>query len=330
MITPAAIRNRYISLQPYLGPLRTIVRDTLQPFVDGNSYALVSRIKSLESLAEKLESGRYKGWSELDDLVAFTVVVPTLSDEAAVIKFLRSVFEEVSLRARGASNKAPEVFRFDGTRFIARLRAFGSPGRENIEAITFEVQIRSAFEHAWSVTTHALSYKTANVTWERLRLASQLKAAVEQLDIMILAFEEAALKIEASNWPIVEARRKIADSFATIVASGKLPQVMAPKDWSRFAENVLDLVQASPWGARRRQPVAMAQAAIDAVERELAVLGETGAPLSISLWQFTFASLCNAGIVEAPLDDRWPVITPELEGFYPIVKGFAPRFDLAS
>jgi hypothetical protein len=148
---------------------------------------------------------------------------------------------------------------------------------------------------------------------------------------MILAFEAAALKIEASNWPIVEARRKIADNFAAIVAAGKLPEVMAPKDWSRFADNVLDLVQASPWGGRRhRQPVAMAQAAIDAVEQELAVLGKTGAPLSISLWQFTFASLCKAGIVQPPLDDRWPVITPELEGFYPMVKGFADRFDLAS
>ncbi|HEV3112652.1 MAG TPA: hypothetical protein VGY99_19360 [Candidatus Binataceae bacterium] len=168
MITPAAVGKKYGSLGPYLTRLRTIVRDTLQPFVDRRGYAIVSRIKSLESLAEKLvESGRYKGWSELDDLIAFTVVVPTLSDEAPVINFLTSVFEKVSLRARGASDKAPEVFRFDGTRFIARLKPSGSPGRENIEAITFEVQIRSAFEHAWSVTTHALSYKTANVTWER-------------------------------------------------------------------------------------------------------------------------------------------------------------------
>jgi len=330
VITPAAIRKRYISVEPYLAPLRTIVRDTLQSFVDREGYAIVSRIKSLESLAEKLESGRYKGWPDLDDLVGFTVVVPTLSDEGAVLEFLGSVFAKVSLRARGATNKAPDVFRFDGTRFIARLRASGSPGRESLEGITFEVQIRSAFEHAWSVTTHALSYKTPNVTWERLRLASQLKAAVEQLDIMILAFEEASLKIEASNWPVVEARRRIADRFAGIVASGKLPEVMAPKDWSRFAENVLDLVQAAPGRPRRQQPLAMAEAAIDAVEDELAQLGQTGAPLSISLWQFTFASLCKAGVVQAPLDDRWPVITPELEAFYPMVREFVPRFDLAS
>lgn len=328
MITPGAIHRKYTSLVPYLKPLRLAVRETLQPFVDENGYALVSRIKSLESLAEKLESGRYKRWAEVDDLLAFTIVVPTLSEEAKVLDFLRLVFEEVQLKARGSSRKAPDVFRFDGTRFLARLRASASAGRENVEAITFEVQIRSAFEHAWSVTTHALSYKTSTVTWERLRLAAQLKASVEQLDIMILGFEDAAMKIEASEWPIVDAQRRIAEAFNAIVSRGGLPEVMAPKDWSRFSQNVLELVQAAPW-ARRRNPIAMADAAIEAVEAELAALGTTGAPLSISLWQFTFASLCKAKILGPPLDERWPVITPELEDFYPVVKQFTVRFDLA-
>lgn len=329
MITPGGIREKYASLEPYLTPLRSVIRETLQPFVDGKGYALVSRIKSIESLAEKLESGRYKRWDQIDDLVAFTIVVQTLSEEATAVEFLSSVFKKIDLRARGMTRKAPDVFRFDGTRFLARLRPSGNLGRKQIEAITFEIQIRSAFEHAWAVTTHALSYKTPVVTWERLRLASQLKAAVEQLDIMILGFEEAALKIEASEWPVVDAQRKIADTFSAIIAARKLPAVMAPKDWSRFSQNVFELVRASSW-AHRRNPMEMAEAAIRAVEGELAALGKTEAPLSVSLWQFTFASLCKAKIVEPPLDDRWPIITPELENFYPMVKQFNPRFDFAS
>lgn len=70
------------------------------------------------------------------------------------------------------------------------------------------------------MTTHALSYKTPVVTWERLRLASQLKAAVEQLDIMILGFEDAVLNIEVSKWPVVDAQRKIADTFNAIITGG--------------------------------------------------------------------------------------------------------------
>src|SRR6266481_1689309 len=106
MITPPAVRLRYVQVEPYLEPLRVLVRSTLQPFVDENGFALASRIKALESLAEKLESGRYKSWSEVDDLVAFAIVVPTLSDEAAAVDFLCSVFEKIDLRARGATNKS--------------------------------------------------------------------------------------------------------------------------------------------------------------------------------------------------------------------------------
>lgn len=105
--------------------------------------------------------------------------------------------------------------------------------------------------------------------------------------------------------------------------------VMAPKDWSRFSQNVLELVQASSW-AQKKNPVQMADATIEAVEAELATLGGTGAPLSVSLWQFTFASLCIAKIVKPPLDECWPIITPELEDFYPVARNFEPRFNLTS
>lgn len=328
MITPPAVRLRYVQVEPYLEPLRVLVRSTLQPFVDENGFALVSRIKALESLAEKLESGRYKSWSEVDDLVAFAIVVPTLSDEAAAVDFLSSVFEKIELRARGATNKSPDVFRFDGTRFIGRMRSSTNAPRTGTEGIVFEVQVRSAFEHAWAVTTHALSYKTPDVSWEKLRVTAQLKAAVEQLDMIILGFEEAALKIEASKWPMVDAERRVAEGFAALVSGGKLPQVMAPKDWNRFSQNVLELVRASSW-ARRETPGDLAEIAIYAVKRELNILRNVGAPLSISLWQFTFACLCQVGVLAPPLNERWPLITPELEGFYPTVKTFADRIDLS-
>jgi ppGpp synthetase/RelA/SpoT-type nucleotidyltranferase len=110
MITLAAVASRYASQEPYLGVLRQIVRNTLQTFVDDKGYALLSRIKPLESIAEKLESGKYKSWDDIEDLVAFMIVVPTLSDEAEVLEFLSVIFQEVTLRSRGGAQKAPDVF----------------------------------------------------------------------------------------------------------------------------------------------------------------------------------------------------------------------------
>lgn len=42
-------------------------------FCDNKGYALTSRIKAIESLAEKIETGRFKKWLELDDLFSCTV-----------------------------------------------------------------------------------------------------------------------------------------------------------------------------------------------------------------------------------------------------------------
>jgi hypothetical protein len=115
------------------------------------------------------------------------------------LEFLERAFVTVRIKRRGSSNKAPEVFRFDTTRFIGKLRIPENISTDDpLYQIQFEVQVPSAFEHAWSVTTHALTYKGEHVEWNRFRLAAQLKAAVEQLDILILAFEETSSKISAS------------------------------------------------------------------------------------------------------------------------------------
>lgn len=324
MITPLRVARRYGQLVEYLRPLQKLVRDTLQPFVDQNGYALVSRIKSQDSFAEKVESGRFKSWTDIDDLVAFAVVVPTLSQEKNVLDFLQSVFSQLAVRARGSARKAPDVFRFDATRFIGRLLPVPESPRGLMDILSFEIQIRSAFEHAWAVTTHALSYKAGQVSWQRSRLAAELKAAVEQLDMVVLGFDQALTNIEESDWPALEAQKRLAERFASMVTSGLLPDVLAPKDWSRFSQNVLDIFRASR--TPMEQLTKMAESAIHAVEDEVKALGKTGVPISLSLWQFTFAILCKTGLIGPPISHYWPVVTPELEGLYPAVKAFADRF----
>jgi hypothetical protein len=99
-----------------------------------------------------------------------------------VIDFLGRAFNQVVVRGRNDTRKPPDVFRFEATRFIGMLhRPAGTDPKEPLFNLAFEVQVRSAFEHAWSVTTHELVYKSQSVDWKRMRLAAQLKAAVEQL-----------------------------------------------------------------------------------------------------------------------------------------------------
>ena len=181
MIVPASVLQKHKYVRPYLEKLGQHVRDVVGGYCDRKGYAYAGRAKSSESLAEKIETGRYAKWSDLDDLFACTIVIPTLTDEPEVLEFLRQAFTEDRLERRGSTLKDPAVFRFDTTRFIGCLGPSEIERNPVLATMKFEVQVRTAFEHAWSVTTHALTYKAGQVNWRHLRLAAQLRSAIEQL-----------------------------------------------------------------------------------------------------------------------------------------------------
>jgi ppGpp synthetase/RelA/SpoT-type nucleotidyltranferase len=327
VITPSQTKSKYTAVSAYLPFVRSSVVTTLSAYCDANGYAFTSRLKSLESVSEKIESGRYQKWSQIDDLIACAIIVPTLSEETAVLEFLNIAFAQRVIKKRGSTRKSPDTFRFDSTRFIGcLLRPETISPDEPVYQVQFEIQIRSAFEHAWTVTTHALTYKGQDVSWNRIRLTAQLKAAVEQLDMLILGFEEASAKISASSWPETEAKATIVDFFRNQVEAGSLPPELSPKDWSRFVENAYGMVKASSWG-NRKPPKEIAEAISKVMSIEILSLGRDRIPLSVSLLQFVFATLCNAKLLAAPLDRYCPIITPELEEFYPVTKTFSHRFD---
>lgn len=330
MITPSPVRNKYATLEAHLDFARRRIRDTIQSFCEPRGYAFVSRIKTLPSLAEKIESGRFSKWSDLEDLIACAIVVPTLAEEANVLEFLERAFSRVALKQRGSAKKAPDVFRFDTTRFIAKLhRPEDISPDEPIYQLMFEVQVRSAFEHAWAVTTHSFTYKAGEVAWNRLRLAAQLKAAVEQLDILVLGFEQTSSQIATNFWPETQAKAELTNFFKTKFMSGVLPDELSPLDWTRFSDNVYGMVRASAW-ANRRPPTEIFEEIARAMEGAITELGRDKIPVSISLVQFVFATMFSAGVLTEPLRGYCPVITADLESLYPALSGFRGRFDFST
>jgi ppGpp synthetase/RelA/SpoT-type nucleotidyltranferase len=214
-------------------------------FCDSNGYALTSRIKTIESLAEKIETGRFKKWSELDDLFGCTVIIPNLSQEQQVIKFCQDTFQVTKTVKRGQNKKSPDTFKFDSTRISARLKSVEDTNIDNLLSIftvIFEIQIKSAFEHAWAVSTHDLVYKSSGIDWKKLRLAAQIKAIVEQLDTMILAFEQISPAIQESDYPEIKRKCQIAAATLELFELNKIPEELKPKDMTRFCENLYGIL----------------------------------------------------------------------------------------
>lgn len=332
MIIPARLSQKFAQTEPFVKHAGDSARAAVLGFCEREGYAFSSRYKTVESTAEKIETGRVHRWSDLEDLFACVVIVPDRSKEPDVIKFCEDTFQIEKRLLRGAPRKGPEVFRFDSTRLHARLRP--PPGLDlgsspSIYDVLFEVQVRSAFEHAWSVATHDLAYKGPRVHWKRQRLVAMMKAAVEQLDTVTEGFEHLSESVAENPWPPSRSTRDIAMRFEKLLAAGVVPEQMAPKDLSRFSANVYSLLDQA--GKANRIP-----SALKLLEDDLTSFAPGHVPLSVSLWQYVFGVLIETGFIAedalAALSQRGFAchLTPEVLSLYPRTSTVSLVFDYAN
>lgn len=327
MIVPAVIRQRFSSENNVVEEVAKLTREILLEFCERQGYAFTGRKKSLDSLAEKIESGRYRSWSDLDDRYACTIVVPTVADEGDVLVFLRRAFDISREDLRGTSQRDPQIFRFDATRVRAKLKTADSERQgDPLFQTLFEIQIRTAFEHAWSVTTHELVYKSRTVDWRRLHLAAEMKAAVEQLDHISAGFDALVAVVPESPWPETRAKVVIVDRMTALIDSGAIPEELAPKDWSRFAENVVAIGTRCARVSRANMPT-FVENIMSTLEEEVRSLGPAGIPRSVSLFQFLFGVLRRSNTIGADLGGFVALVTDELQDLYPEVGASNPKFD---
>ncbi len=318
MIYPSILELKYNEYIPFVKKVSETVKTTLINLCENKGYAFISRIKTVESLAEKIETGRFKKWSDLDDLFACTIIIPTLSHEKEVIESCHNFFNIQRTIKRGQTKKAPDTFRFDSTRIYAKLKII-NPVDKNIDNILsiyniiFEIQIKSAFEHAWSVSTHSLVYKNSEIDWKRLRLAAQIKANVEQLDTLILAFEQTSINIEESDYSEIKIKRQLASEIKKLFENGKIPDELQPKDMNRFCNNLYELIVK----ANKEKDFS---AIIRNITREINSTSLRKIPLSISLFQYFLAILIQNKMIEMPIKDYPFHITQEFNILYPDIK----------
>ena len=299
MIVPSVVRRRYEDWRPYITEVQKRVEGTLVRYARNAGYIFEGRVKTLESLAEKLESGRYSQWEQIEDLYACTIAVPLPDEESTVFEYLERVFELVESRDRSGSAKDPERFRFDSTRLILRLRPPPGAVEESdatVFAVKFEVQVKTLYDFAWTKTTHALTYKSDTIDWKRYRLAAHLKAASEQIEFLLRGFDDAAQHLVESPWASIEDKARIMAFFQSEVERGTIPIEVSPKDWSRFSDNFYRALQALsghyPSGSSRRSLAILNRALLE-LGGHFVTLSAQKFPRSVSLYQYSIGHLSS-------------------------------------
>lgn len=298
MIIDSKILSKYNLFKPYFVFIQDSLDQTLMNYSKKNLYAYTSRIKKLTSTCEKIESGRYSSWNEIDDFVGCVIIVPKLGYEDNVIDFLKVAFIECEIRKKGSTFKNYDIFRFDSTRFIGKLKPTSSSVSPIIFNIKFEIQIRSAFEHAWSVTTHDFAYKTSNIDWQMLRLAAQLKSSVEQLDMIALSAKDVSKQITKYKWPEIDIKIEILNFFKQSFNKGKIPNEIMPKDFSRVIDNIYTLIKSnfSMWKPLKWK--IELKTLIRIIDNDLDGLNSAGFPMGLSLYQIVFGILAKHKIIK--------------------------------
>ena len=239
--------------------------------------------------------------------------------------YIKRAFSIRSIRERGAASKNPEVFRFDSPRIYATLRPPDAMlSEEPVYKAQFEIQVRTAYEHAWIVATHPLVYKGDEADWKRLRVAAQMKAMVEQLDLLNVAFTDVSSKVAESTWPDVSMRIAVIEQFSRAVDEGVIPREVAPDSWRRFADNFVSLIQAT---CARQDVYRRGNDALTLVMNELAAnySGERFLR-SVSLMQFVLGVLCDKRFLDSTPEQYTPVVTPELLAFFPATEVLRTSF----
>jgi ppGpp synthetase/RelA/SpoT-type nucleotidyltranferase len=206
-----------------------------------------SRLKEEESFAQKIEAGFYTGRMVLDDFLGTTLVVQNPSQVHSALEFVSDNFKVVYTRPKSpvATKLGPSDFAFNGIRMYVRLKPDKYGQKRSFDGIVFEVQIKTFLEHAWSVATHDITYKTKAVDWARSRIAFELKALLEHADLTI---------DEIHN---LSKSRLLLREYEPFIRLGTLIKILErhweaaqlPSDMIRLGQNVdkvLGLAQVSP------------------------------------------------------------------------------------
>lgn len=176
-------RNEYEQLQTLVdGRMRAAKRD---------SWHYVSRIKDPERFALKVETGRFDRIDQLEDYFACTVVVENRAAIPVAEKIVEKLFYLKERRPKNErfTSKSADAFPFDDLRMYVEWKDDPDSRPTGLDGFLFEVQIKTFLQHAWSIATHDLTYKSADIDWGQQRIASQVKALLEHAEITIAEAE---------------------------------------------------------------------------------------------------------------------------------------------
>ena len=195
------IVNEYRSLRDVYVCLDDVVSTILEESIKSHNlfvFGVSHRVKSVESLDEKLgkKRGKYAGLSDVTDLVGFRVVTFFIDTIDEIMDFLPEIFdidEENTVDKRKLLTATE--FGYVSVHYICYLKEQTLEQYPQLRGIRFEIQLRSALQHAWAEIEHDLGYKSEfGIPIPLRREFSRIAGLLEIADNQFIELREGILK----------------------------------------------------------------------------------------------------------------------------------------
>lgn len=237
-----SIQELYNSKLEYFIILKSRV-DKQVGLIKNDRWHYESRIKQIESFAMKVEMGRFDKTEIFEDLFAATIVVKNMNEISYAEELLTEYFSIRFKKPKSINftHKDSFSFPFDDLRLYASLKDFQTGELSpNIYELVFEIQIKTFLQHAWSIATHDLIYKSEKINWAKERIAYQVKAALEHAEVTISGVEELCKisELAKENKNV----QKVNNLISMILEYWK-PEDL-PSDRRRLAQNIIGFIEA--------------------------------------------------------------------------------------
>jgi len=224
MIIPKTIEALYTRTAESLAILKYNIDQTLENIADSLHIIYVeARIKPRESFMAKIEKEGYENpTDEIEDLVACTLIVNKTAEIDTVKKIIEQKFnieDEKSKRSR-----SPNEFIYDAVHLTLSFKDTPFISNKDILGKKFELQIRTGLQHAIDKLTREEIYKTDVLTWQKDRTASEIRANLELLDLLLNSFPKIAELQEEREYEPYKSRIKIIGLLKDTWSGEKLPE----------------------------------------------------------------------------------------------------------
>lgn len=244
---PAGFKSLYNGFLPdanaFLEHVKEKISSELKPIVD--LVEVTARVKSVESCFQKMQTGKYASFEDINDRLGVAVVVRRRSQIREAMNALNGI-DGYEVDQPSPEGRYPADFSYREPKMFIGLRGPVMDKHPEWQSLRVEVQFTTALQHAVDYATHDYDYKGADYLWAKFRMVARLRAMLELVDAMIDDID--SVNVDEVD-TIVEPEFFATGRQILEVLDRRLSPDVFPPDRRRLADTIrswLSIVEVSP------------------------------------------------------------------------------------